>query len=232
MSPQLVRHIITIAVGVVAALLLARQCRKPSGWPGRLVVRNMNLRHSRLTDWGLRQVPLERNFTMLDVGCGGGETIRKLAAVAVEGKVYGIDYSAASVEVASRRNAREIADGRVEIRQGSVSHLPFPDGTFDFACAVETHYYWPNLLEDVREIRRVVKPGGRLAVIAETYKGRRFDAIYRPAMRLLRATYLTAPQHRELLADAGFSEVVVTEERSKGWICAVGRRPASEAPAG
>jgi SAM-dependent methyltransferase len=210
---------------LAAVLVLSGQYRKPKWWLGRLFLWMMNMRHSRVTDWGLQQVPLEKRFTMLDVGCGGGRTIQKLAAIASEGKVYGIDHSAASVAAARGANARWLAEHRVDIQQGSVSALPFPDGMFDVVTAVETHYYWPDLVADLREIWRVLKPGGRLVIIAETYKGRRFDAFFRPAMKLLRATYLSVSEHREMFSAAGYSETVVSEEPKKGWICAVGRRP-------
>ncbi|HEY6928986.1 MAG TPA: class I SAM-dependent methyltransferase [Thermoanaerobaculia bacterium] len=226
MTP-LLKHIVTWVPAIAAAILVMRQCRKPAGWPGRFFLSVMNLSHARLTNWGLAQLTLEKSFTILDVGCGGGATVRKLAASASDGKVYGIDYSAASVAAAQRTNAFSIAKGRVEIRQASVSELPFPDGTFDVVTAVETHYYWPDLPEDVREILRVLKPGGRLAIIAETYRGRSLDAIYRPAMSLLRARYLTLDEHRDLLVGAGFLDVAVREERSHGWVCAVGRKPSS-----
>ena len=78
------------------------QCQKPTGWLGRLMLRNMNSRHSKVTDWGLSQVAVEKHFTILDIGCGGGRTVSKLAALASEGKVYRLDYSAASVAVASK----------------------------------------------------------------------------------------------------------------------------------
>jgi 2-polyprenyl-3-methyl-5-hydroxy-6-metoxy-1,4-benzoquinol methylase len=51
----------------------------------------MNLSHSKLTDWGLTHIPVEKHFAILDVGCGGGRTISKLAAMAAQGKVYGVD---------------------------------------------------------------------------------------------------------------------------------------------
>jgi SAM-dependent methyltransferase len=204
---------------------LSRQCRKPTWWLGRLILWTMNLRHSSVTDWGLKQVPLDKHFTMLDVGCGGGRTLDKLAAIASEGKVFGIDYSAASVAAARRTNARWIQAGRADIQQGSVSRLPYADGTFDVVTAIETHYYWPDLAADLREILRTLKPGGRLVIIAETYKGRRFDFLYRPVMKLLRATYLSVSEHRDLFSAAGYSEITVLEERRKGWICVVGRRP-------
>lgn len=223
-ASQIARDIVGIALAAALALALSRQCRKPWGWPGRLSVWLMNFRHSSVTDWGLKAVPLEAAFTMLDVGCGGGRTVDKLAAIAREGKVHGIDYSAASVSAARRTNARWIAAGRVDIRQGYVSQLPFADGTFDVVSAVETHYYWPNPVADLREILRVLKPGGRLVVIAETYKGRRFDGLYRPAMMLLGATYLSVPEHRELFSAAGYTQIEVLEERRRGWICVVGRK--------
>jgi ubiquinone/menaquinone biosynthesis C-methylase UbiE len=68
------------------------------------------------------------------------------------------------------RNAGLIKQGRVQFHHASVSELPFADNQFDLVTAVETQYYWPDLPNDMREILRVLKPGGRLAVIAEYYK--------------------------------------------------------------
>ena len=51
-----------------------------------------------------------------------------------------------------------------------MSKLPFPDGMFDLVTAVETHYYWPDLVADMREVLRVLKPGGTFVLIAEAYK--------------------------------------------------------------
>ena len=65
------------------------QCQNPTGWLGRWVLRNMNSRHSQVTDWGLSQASIGKGDIILDVGCGGGRTVSKLAAVATQGKVYG-----------------------------------------------------------------------------------------------------------------------------------------------
>lgn len=147
---------------LIAVPLLLYQVRKPTRGIGRWFLRGMNAAHSGLTDWGLGHVQIGKAFTVLDVGCGGGRTIAKLAALAPEGKVHGIDYSAESVEVSRRENANAVAAGRVKIDQASVSHLPFPDGYFDLVTAVETQYYWPDPVGDMREIHRVLKHGGRL----------------------------------------------------------------------
>jgi ubiquinone/menaquinone biosynthesis C-methylase UbiE len=120
----------------------------------------MNASHSKVTDWGLGHISVGQGDTILDVGCGGGRTVSKLAAIAVEGKVYGVDYSEESVAASKRTNARGVDAGRVEIRQGSVSQLPFPDGMFNLVTGVETHFWWPDLPGDMREVFRVSEAWG------------------------------------------------------------------------
>src|SRR5579871_6335761 len=106
MMSQLLGDVATATLTVAAVAVLFDQCRKPKWWLGRVILWTMNVRHSGVTDWGLKQLPLEKHFTMLDVGCGGGRTLDRLATIASEGKVFGIDYSAASVAAARRTNAR------------------------------------------------------------------------------------------------------------------------------
>ncbi|PYU00863.1 MAG: hypothetical protein DMG38_06150 [Acidobacteria bacterium] len=82
------------------------QCSKPSGWLGRSTLWRMNASHSNLTDWGLQHVSIANHYTILDVGCGGGRTVSKLAAMATQGKVYGVDYSEESVAATKRERTR------------------------------------------------------------------------------------------------------------------------------
>ena len=203
------------------------QCQKPTGWLGRFTLWRMNASHSKLTDWGLTYISIEKHYTILDVGCGGGRTVSKLAATAMHGKVYGIDYSVDSVAATKTTNARSIEMGRVEVRQGSVSQLPFSDGVFDLVTAVETHFWWPNLPADMREILRVLKPGGALTVVAEVYKGANTMAskLAEKYASRTRMTLLSVDEHRELFANAGYSDVQLIEKRDKGWICGIGRKP-------
>jgi ubiquinone/menaquinone biosynthesis C-methylase UbiE len=205
------------------------QCSKPSGWLGRFSLWRMNKSHSGVTDWGLGRISIQKHFTILDIGCGGGRTIAKLAAAATQGKVYGVDYSEASVATSIQTNARPISQGHVEIRQGSVSELPFPDGAFDLVTAVETHFWWPDLPNDMREVFRVTKPGGTLIVIAEVYKGAN-NAVSKLLEKHADRTgllMLSVDEHRQLLEAAGYSDVQVHTEPAKGWICATGRKPTS-----
>jgi len=213
----------TIAVGDGGRL---NQCKEPRGWLGRIVLRNMNSRHSSLTDWGLGYVSIGRQDTILDVGCGGGRTLSKLAALAEQGKVYGLDHSEESVAASKRTNAHWIDAGRVEVRHGSVSQMPFLDGMFDLVTAVETHFWWPNLPTGMREILRVLKPGGKLIVIAEVYKGAdtkvaKLCEKYAPRTGM---TLLSVDEHRELFKNAGYSDVQVIVEQNKGWLSGIGKK--------
>lgn len=211
--------------GLLMAGLLVRQFRKPRSLLGRLVAKQMNESHRQLTEWALTHVIIDSAHSILDVGCGGGATVSRLAASAPSAMVHGIDYSSACVDTARRTNATLIQEGRVSIDRASVSALPFELSSFDLVTAVETHYYWPDLQNDLREIIRVLKPDGQFIIVAEAYRGRRLDWIYRPAMRVLGGAYMTPGQHRDAMTAAGFRSVEVVQH-PKGWMCAVGIKAA------
>jgi len=204
------------------------QCQKPAGWFGRFTLWNMNSRHSKVTDWGLSHISIQPHDVVLDVGCGGGRTVSKLAAMATQGKIYGVDHAQESVAMAGKINREWIAAGRVEIREGSVSQLPFAPDVFDLVAAVETHFWWPDLPSDMREVLRVLKPGGRLIIIAEIYKGARtrMAKVAEKYLPLSGMTLLTVDEHRELFTHAGFSDIQIMTEPAKGWICGIGKKPA------
>lgn len=210
-------------MGVINRLL--NQWREPTGWLGRAAVWAMNLSHSRLTDWGLRHIAVEKHWTILDVGCGGGMTVRKLAAIAAEGRVYGIDFSEESVSVSQRTNQQLTKTGRVEIRHASVSCLPFSDDTFDLVTAVDSHYYWPDLAADVREVLRVLKPDGKLMIIGEGFRGGMFGNLYQKWAEQFKITIRSVRELGELLLTAGYSNVQTFEEDHRAWICVIGRKP-------
>ena len=182
----------------------------------------MNRRHSRLTDWGLQHVTIRERDTLLDVGCGGGRTVAKLAAAAGNGKVYGIDNAKASVDAARRTNRELIDRGQVEIQEAAVSDLPFANDTFDLVTAIETHFWWQDLPAGMREVYRVLKAGGRMLLIAEFYNGGRHARYADRLAHLTGMASLTLVQHEEIFYEAGFKEVRLIEERAKGWICGVG----------
>jgi SAM-dependent methyltransferase len=203
------------------------QPKKPEGPGGRRVLQRMNKHHSDLTVWALHQIEIPPRGAILDVGCGGGRTLGRLLRASSSARVFGLDYSAESVCIARHTNARAVHSGRAVIRQGTVSHLPYAEGRFQLVTAVETHFFWPSLASDVREVLRVLAPGGRFALIAETYAGSH-AALGRWVSRnraRARMNILTPDEHRALLESAGFVDVEIHLEPTREFLLATGRKP-------
>ena len=198
-TANILSAILRYAVTLGLTYYLLRQVRKPSRWTGQFFLGIMNRSHSKLTDWGLEHVTIEKYFNILDVGCGGGRTIQKLAAIATDGVVCGVDYADGSVAASRAKNLQAVAEGRVSVEQASVSRLPFPENKFDLVTAIETQYYWPDLVNDMREILRVLKPGGTLVIIAESYRKGKHSTLQLPVMKILGSSPLGVEEERETL---------------------------------
>lgn len=210
--------------------LIGSQIRRPSGPLGWLLGHLMAQEHRPLTDWTLDFLGLDPAGHLLDIGCGGGMAIQMAAARAESGRVVGVDYAPRMAAQARRRNRALIRAGRAEVVLGSVSALPFPDGAFDQAYSIETFYFWPDPEADLREVLRVVRPGGRVALSMDISLERQDrDAIADNASRLGFTVYDRATVEAVLLA-AGFADVssVAEPSRGKGWLCVRGTRPASQ----
>lgn len=105
---------------------------------------------------------------VLDLGCGHGRSLGELAARASRGHVVGVDSSALMCEIAERRSGALVRSGHVEVVHAGAECLPFANAAFDRALCVHVAYFWPDLGAALREIGRVVAPGGRLALVART----------------------------------------------------------------
>ena len=169
---------------------LLSQSRKPSGRFGRFLAWGMNVGHAGLTRWGLDFIEIARDMDVLVIGCGGGRTVDQLASIAADGKVVGIDYSQDAIAVARKKNQKPIDIGRVAILQESVSSMSFCDDAFDLVTAFESHYFWPDFRENLKEIHRVTKQNGQLLIVGAVYKNKRFDRRNRRIVDAVGMTYL------------------------------------------
>ena len=163
----------------------------------------------------LARLDLQPGESVLDVGCGTGVFLPGLASiVGPEGRVVGLDHSEAFLEEARKRLADESIEDRVELVAGDVHRLPFADATFDAVhCErVLMHVEDPSLA--IREMRRVVRPGGRV-LVAEVYAaGARMDHPDSEAERLISAELVSGIRNtsmgialRGLLVETGFTDV-------------------------
>jgi len=211
-------------LGLISGLL--NQSRQPRGRVGRFLAQAMNRAHAPMTSWVLSGVAEHGDMRrILDLGCGGGGAIRRLASLVPDAELHGVDHAAESIRVASRVNRDLIAEGRVFVRRGSVSDLPYESGHFDLALAIESHYFWPDLPTDLAEVRRVLRGGGRLSLGGGVYFDGRFDARNRRLAAIGAMNCQTLFELQEIVALAGYRDVVARENWRRGWFCVAGTNP-------
>ncbi len=182
-------------------------CACPKGFLGRCMLRFMNFGHAPLTNWGLDHVDFSDGMVMLDIGCGGGATLKRLLKRSPEGMVYGIDISEESVVKAKNVN-KQLLNKQVFVRQGSADSLPWKDQKFDVVTAVETVYFWPNLPQCFQEVKRVLKPGGQFAIMLEVIEG---DSIWTNVVEGM--TVYSPEMLKDMLEQAGFGDVKVFRKK-------------------
>ena len=198
--------------------------RRPEGEAGRAMLARMNESHARLVDWGLSHIDLHAGDTVLDIGCGGGNTLARMAERVTEGHLVGIDYAETSVEASRAFNAPLIEAGRMEILHGSVEHLPFADEHFDAVVTVESFYFWPNPEECLKEVARVVKKGGTFLLLAEIYERDDLPESIREKIAGYALTNPTPEEFERLFRAAGFAVVETHFKEGEYWIAVRGVR--------
>jgi len=138
------------------------QYRRPTGIVGRWIGSRMAKQHQPENHWTVAQLDIQPNDHVLELGFGPGIAVAEVARRAEF--VAGIDFSKTMVQAARRRNRQAVRGGRVDVRHGNVVALPFSDGAFDKAYSIHSIYFWPDPIQALREVRRVLKPGGKIVL--------------------------------------------------------------------
>jgi ubiquinone/menaquinone biosynthesis C-methylase UbiE len=144
--------------------LIGRNYGHPRGLVGRLTARLMRQGNAELNRWVVGLLDVAPDARVLEVGFGPGVALAALLARTPEGFVAGVDASALMVHQARTRQAAALAAGRLDVRQGDASALPYRAATFDRACGTHVIYFWADPVAAARELRRVLRPGGLLAL--------------------------------------------------------------------
>lgn len=207
---------------------LVMNARKPDGFWGKLMIRSMNRGHYSVTGWGLEKISFKQDYKVLDVGCGGGKTISRISKIVTNGKVYGIDYSELSVKKSRSYNRKDVKSGKVKIIYGSVSDMPYDDNVFDVVTGIETFYFWPDYVNDLKEVKRVLKPGGSLLLVFEAMKDEKDPEKWKKHEELIN---LHVPAEQEMIdyfTQAEY-ENIRTYTHKNGWLCITGTKPSGNA---
>jgi SAM-dependent methyltransferase len=130
-----------------------------------VIARAATYSRERVAETALELLALRPNDAVLELGCGSGRLLAKVAARAQRGRVVGIDPSALMVRHARFRNHRFIDRGVLDVRCGASHDLSaWPDAHFDKIYGLHVVYFWRAPQRDLAEIRRVLRPGGRLVL--------------------------------------------------------------------
>jgi ubiquinone/menaquinone biosynthesis C-methylase UbiE len=141
---------------------IARQAGHPSGLLGRVLGAVMAIETRALNDEVLHRLAVAPGERILEVGFGHGRTLERAALAHADARFAGVDHATDMVEALSRRVRPLIDAGRLDLRAAASTLLPWPDGSFDAAYAVHTIYFWKHPERDFAEIRRALRPEGRL----------------------------------------------------------------------
>lgn len=183
---------------------IGRQYRRPTGFVGRIIGNRMAEQHAPENAWSVSLLSVQPNDHILEIGFGPGTTIQRLASLASEGYVAGIDLAPAMIQLARKRNAASIQAGRVSLTYGDAAKLPYSENTFDKVLSIHCLYFWPDPLQVLREIQCVLKPGGKLVLTLlpkEKWPG---DGQGTPECRVYRGNDVV-----KLMLEAGFSDADV-----------------------
>jgi ubiquinone/menaquinone biosynthesis C-methylase UbiE len=189
----------------LAHRILMRMFGRPKGILGRLGGIIMARTNQQCAAWVIDLLGIQPHDRVLEVGFGPGVGIELLARLVPGGYVAGIDPSDEMVEQAKARNVKAIENSRVDLRYGSVESLPFEDSPFTKALAINSMQVWPDVMAGLGEMRRVMTPGGSIALGFTSYSGQSKDGL------------------PEILTAAGFTESHVVE--AEGGFCALAIKP-------
>jgi arsenite methyltransferase len=150
----------------------------------------------------IEKIQLTRTDNVLDVGCGSGWLSRRLAKKVPEGRVVGMDISDEMIRVA-RRNSQEFDN--VMFVTGEVEEIPWEGNFFSHAISVESSYYWPEPAAGVKELFRVLRPGGQAWILINYYRDNPHCHQWGDLLAV-RTHLLAADEWVELFCDAGFAK--------------------------
>ena len=176
----------------------------PAGEIGLAVGDMMERVNAALIDAAFSKLDLQPNERIVEIGPGNGGHIESVLARAPGLTLVGIDLSPTMTAAARERNAMLLARGRIALTTADVASIQYEGASFDKAIAINSVYFWPDLLAALREIRRVLRDEGKLVIAAMTPEASLSMPFSRHGLRVYGPTTF-----REACFEAGFNHVQI-----------------------
>ena len=184
---------------------LIKQSQKPSGLVGRVITKIWSFYFKKLSLWAIKQTTISSNYRILEIGYGGGSTIKNLLALNKHLEVHGIDISKESYRTAQRVYSDSIRKGSVQLKIGNVENIPYQNNYFDRVFAIQTHIFWKDIKKSFQEVYRVMSSNSTLIIASEKEK-----------IHYHMTDYRTSHEFIQLLTSIGFSKI--EEKQNRNWI--------------
>lgn len=184
---------------------LIKQSQKPSGLIGRVITKIWSFYFKKLSFWAIKQTTISDNYRILEIGYGGGSTIKNLLALNKNLEIHGIDISKESYRTAQRVHSDSIRKGSVQLKIGNVENMPYQNNYFDRIFAIQTHIFWKDIKKSFQEVYRVLSSNSTLIIASEKEK-----------IHYHMTDYRTSHEFSQLLTSIGFSKI--EEKQNRNWI--------------
>ena len=184
---------------------LIKQSQKPSGLIGRVITKIWSFYFKKLSLWAIKQTTISDNYRILEIGYGGGSTIKNLLALNKSLEIHGIDISKESYRTAQRVHSDSIRKGSVQLKIGNVENMPYQNNYFDRIFAIQTHIFWKDIKKSFQEVYRVLSSNSTLIIASEKEK-----------IHYHMTDYRTSHEFSQLLTSIGFSKI--EEKQNRNWI--------------
>lgn len=196
----------------------------PTGTAGEQMLERMNNSHYEVTGWALDFLEIQNDDSILDIGCGGGMTLKRISSLSTKGKLYGIDHSQIAVNKTSALNLDLITNKRLNVLNGSVEKLPYENNFFNKIITVESFYFWPNPVENLKEVLRVLKHNGKFLLVADIYGKEGLSEHVLNNIKMFNLLNPTPSEFKEMFKKAGFSKTEINFKENTDWIAVIGHK--------